>query len=181
MKSSKPSSKTKSMATGKGEHLRAKKASKIKISTEVSECFTGTDRNDHQNLEALLMRFAEKLLTSGKVLTIGLSDPNPPCEEPDPLESVILETVAKHFQLKVSQLKDPARIIEAVFPRQVTVYLLRKHCEYPFFRIKDIFPGREHTSLMHGVSVVEKKMHEFTGIAEAVSKIEKEIFNHKVP
>jgi chromosomal replication initiator protein len=78
----------------------------------------------------------------------------------------ILETVASHYNLKISQIKGSRRNKELVIPRQIIMYLLRKELKTPLMDIGRILGGRDHTTIMHG----EEKIAQLLSTNENLKK-----------
>ena len=68
----------------------------------------------------------------------------------------VLSTVNNYFNLKLADLTGPRRQKELVLPRQLAMYILQKECGLPLERIGEILGGRDHTTIMHGVSKIDK-------------------------
>lgn len=68
----------------------------------------------------------------------------------------VVETVANHFQLRISQLKSASRLKNIVVPRQILMYLLRTELGLPLMAIGELLGGRDHTTIIHGVGKITK-------------------------
>lgn len=68
----------------------------------------------------------------------------------------MLKMVARHFDLKPTQLVGPQRSRPIVVPRQILMYLLRTELKLPLMDIGHLLGGRDHTTVMHGVEKVTK-------------------------
>ena len=56
-------------------------------------------------------------------------------------------------------------------PRQIAMFLCREHTCYPFTEIARKFGGRNHSTVVHAVKNIERKMKEGPYIFNAVSEI----------
>ncbi|MBJ93162.1 MAG: chromosomal replication initiator protein DnaA [Rickettsiales bacterium] len=70
----------------------------------------------------------------------------------------IITSVAKFFDIKVSDMKGPRRTRQLVVPRQIAMYLSRKHTGLSLPEIGKNFGGRDHTTVMYAVRKVEKQL-----------------------
>ena len=72
----------------------------------------------------------------------------------------IQKHVADHFQIKVSELKSSKRLKNIVFPRQIAMYICRNltSLSYPEIGLK--FGGKDHSTIIHAMKKIEKKMKE---------------------
>lgn len=69
--------------------------------------------------------------------------------------SVIAKT-AKYYGLSSSDLKGKSRKAPVVAARHAAMYLLKTELGIPYMRIGDLFGGRDHTTVMHGVEKIEE-------------------------
>jgi chromosomal replication initiator protein len=70
----------------------------------------------------------------------------------------IIDAVVKYYGLKVADLQSKKRNASIAFPRQVCMYLARKHTRYSLEEIGGYFGGRDHTTVLHGVRTIETRM-----------------------
>jgi len=77
-----------------------------------------------------------------------------------PIASVdsILQGCARFFNVKVTDIKGPRRTKQVVLPRQIAMFLSRKHTGLSLPEIGRRFGGRDHTTVIHAVRKVEKCM-----------------------
>jgi len=83
----------------------------------------------------------------------------------------VLEAVAQEFNITVSELKGPRRTRRISVPRQVAMYLMREVSQLSFPQIGEFLGGRDHTTVMHGVTKVEKHLHSDPLIREKMERI----------
>ena len=65
--------------------------------------------------------------------------------------------VTKYFQLSPDEIGSPSRKVRIVYPRQVAMYLCRRHTEESLEAIGKAF-NRNHASVLHSVKVIDKKL-----------------------
>lgn len=72
----------------------------------------------------------------------------------------IQKVVANHYNIKISDLKSAKRLKALVLPRQVAMYIARQltSCSYP--EIGEKFGGKDHSTIIHAIKKIEKKMDE---------------------
>ncbi len=68
----------------------------------------------------------------------------------------IIEVVAQRYELEVEQIVGRRRTNAIVRPRQVAMYLMRKHTGKSFGDIGQELGGRDHTTVMHGCATIER-------------------------
>ena len=66
----------------------------------------------------------------------------------------IQRMVADHFKVKISDLKSTSRARQIVVPRQVSMYLIKKHLDKPYVEIGRAFGDRDHTTVMNAIERV---------------------------
>lgn len=74
--------------------------------------------------------------------------------------SFIQETVAKYFNIDPKDLVGAKRSNDVVFPRQIAMYLCRTVPQISLPQIGRDFGNRDHTTVMHACSKIEKEIKE---------------------
>ncbi|KPK42664.1 MAG: chromosomal replication initiation protein [Omnitrophica WOR_2 bacterium SM23_29] len=88
---------------------------------------------------------------------------------------LILETVAKYFNVRPSDIKGRRRTKQVVLPRQVTMYLVRKLTEHSLPEIGEICGGRDHTTVLHAYERIETDIKRNVKIKELIGKLTNQI------
>lgn len=88
---------------------------------------------------------------------------------------LILETVAKYFNVRPSDIKGRRRTKQVVLPRQVTMYLVRKLTEHSLPEIGEICGGRDHTTVLHAYERIETDIKRNVKIKELIGKLTSQI------
>jgi chromosomal replication initiator protein len=68
---------------------------------------------------------------------------------------MIQDAVTKYYHVRLSDLQSKKRHKSIAFPRQVCMFLARKHTRYSLEGIGGYFGGRDHTTVLHAVRTVE--------------------------
>lgn len=84
----------------------------------------------------------------------------------------ILKLCALHFGVKVIDLRSDKRIRKLTVPRQVCMYLLRKRLLMSYPEIGKFMGGKDHTTILHGVSRIAEQLRSDGEIVNAVTTIE---------
>jgi chromosomal replication initiator protein len=84
----------------------------------------------------------------------------------------IFDAVTKFYNVRLSDLQSKRRHKSIAFPRQVCMFLARKHTRYSLEEIGGYFGGRDHTTVLHAVRRVEKDCKEKPEIAGQVNQID---------
>lgn len=68
----------------------------------------------------------------------------------------VVQTVAKHYQVELTDIMSPKRDKHIVMPRQVAMYLLRSELHMSFPKIARELGRKDHTTAIHSIEKVEK-------------------------
>ena len=91
----------------------------------------------------------------------------------------IQKATCKHFHVTVGELKSKRRSRHIVFPRQVAMYLCRKHTSLPFSSIGFKFGGREHSTVLHALKIIERKISQDPRAVASILNLEMSIHAQK--
>ena len=69
----------------------------------------------------------------------------------------ILDTVSGFFGLRVGDLLSKRRQRSIALPRQIGMYLARRHTRFSLGEIGGYFGGRDHTTVMHAIRTIDGK------------------------
>jgi len=92
------------------------------------------------------------------------------------IHAIALAT-ARHFGLKLSELRSPSRLRAVVTARDVAVYLGRNIIKCSFDEIGRYFGGRDHTTVMHSWHKIENLFNTDRAMQHEVEKLEQVIRN----
>jgi chromosomal replication initiator protein len=87
----------------------------------------------------------------------------------------IQKTICDYFNLKPGDLKAKRRTKNIAVPRQVAMYLSRKHTSTSFPAIGSKFGGRDHSTVIHAAKTIEKKIKEDPQMQSTIEKLEKNL------
>jgi chromosomal replication initiator protein len=90
------------------------------------------------------------------------------------IESV-QKAVANHFKVGVSDLKSPRRVRTLAHPRQIAMYLCKKHTQTSYPEIGGKFGGKDHTTVMHACRKIERLLKEDDRLASDIATIERSL------
>jgi len=85
----------------------------------------------------------------------------------------IQKTICDYFNIKIGDLKAKRRTQNIALPRQVAMYLCRKHTETSFPTIGDKFGGRDHSTVIHASKTIERKIKEDPHMLTTIEKLER--------
>ena len=87
---------------------------------------------------------------------------------------LVIDFVTRHFNLRVADLRSPSRSPRLTTPRQIGMYLLRRHCGLSYPEIGQCF-DRHHTTAMHACRRIEERREKQSSLRATVGLLEKEL------
>lgn len=88
---------------------------------------------------------------------------------------LIQEIVAEHYNIRVEDMQGSKKPKNIAFPRQISMYLCRKLLDISLPKIGESFGGRDHTTVIHAISKIEKQLENDTALQNTILQLEKEI------
>ena len=70
----------------------------------------------------------------------------------------IKRTVAKHFNVKITDFDSSKRSRNIAYPRQIAMYLCREMTGLSLPKIGELFGGRDHTTVLHACEKISKDL-----------------------
>lgn len=87
----------------------------------------------------------------------------------------ILDCVCRYYEVTPNAVKGKSRKREVVVPRQLAMYLANKYTNIPATRIGKLIGNRDHSTVLHSISKVEKQLATDKLFASETEKIEKSL------
>lgn len=87
-------------------------------------------------------------------------------------EQKIINIVCDYFNITSSQIVSKTRTGQISLARQIAMYLIRKNLDVSLEKIGDMFGGKDHTTVMNGVSKVEKGLKTNEQLKATVDELE---------
>ena len=88
----------------------------------------------------------------------------------------IIQAVADYHKITPYQIRRKDRHKRIAFPRQVCMFLLRKHARLAYYEIGRLLGGRDHSTVIHGCRVVVRQLERPEGFRPPISEIEAILF-----
>ena len=92
-------------------------------------------------------------------------------DEPLTIDDII-ETVCKHYKVSTKSVSSRSRKREFVVARQVAMFMAQKYTKMPASRIGKLVGGRDHSTVIHSCSQVEKRLQVDKVFADDLLSIE---------
>ena len=87
----------------------------------------------------------------------------------------IQKATCDFFNIKISDLKAKRRTQNIALPRQMAMYLCRKHTDSSFPAIGSKFGGRDHSTVIHAAQTIERRMKEDPQMQVTIEKLERSL------
>jgi chromosomal replication initiator protein len=71
---------------------------------------------------------------------------------------IIQQKAAEYFHINVSDMRTKKRSRSIAYPRQIAMYLVRNLTEHSLPEIGEFFGGRDHTTVLHAISKIDKEL-----------------------
>ncbi len=88
----------------------------------------------------------------------------------------ILDAVARYFQTTPETVRQNTKKMNVVLPRQIAMYLARRHTDYSLAEIGRMFGGRNHSTVTNAEKKVKAALDRDPVITRAVTALEEELF-----
>lgn len=90
---------------------------------------------------------------------------------------VVQRIVAEFYKINVSDMKSPRRMKTLAYPRQIAMYLCKKHVHSSFPEIGNKFGGKDHTTVMHACRKIERLLETDGSLQSDIASLEKTLLH----
>ena len=152
----------------------------IALPEDVASFIAARIDSNIRELEGAITRLQGLAAVTGAPLDLELARHALGSEEtsdstPRPSIQEIVELVTSYYGVKLSELLSKRRHRSIVLPRQVCMWLARRHTRYSLAEIGGYFGGRDHTTVMHAVDTISRKCQQDNTIAHDVRTVEQRL------
>jgi chromosomal replication initiator protein len=148
------------------------------LPNEVAEFIARQVKSNIRELEGLLTRVIAFGSLTAKPITLALAHETLkdilPEDGRKPQAADIIKAVARHYDLKVSEIKSKNNARQIVLPRQVAMHLCKKLTELSFPEIGKLFNDKHHSTVMYSCEQVQKKRDADAEFDRALQILEKQ-------
>lgn len=145
----------------------------------VVELLTGHWWENVRELEGLVTRVSAFATLTGRHVdrimveeALGIAARRPP--QRISMESVT-RLVCEEFGVTREEIESARRTARIALSRQVAMYLCRHHTDRSLAAIGQAFGGRDHTTVVHSLGVVERRLREDDRLREAVRTVQERL------
>ncbi|MBI2375748.1 MAG: chromosomal replication initiator protein DnaA [Deltaproteobacteria bacterium] len=132
----------------------------IPLSSEVASLLAQQIRTNVRELEGALVRLYATSSLTGRPMSLELArevlelaDRNRPVTVDQ-----IVEAVSAHFNVEVGEIKSEQRKKTIALPRQISMYLCRRHTKSSYPDIGRAHGGKHHTTVMNAEEQIERRL-----------------------
>jgi chromosomal replication initiator protein len=93
-----------------------------------------------------------------------------------PTIQTILEAITAFYDVRLPDLLGKRRHKSIAMPRQIGMWLARRHTRFSLEEIGSYFGGRDHTTVMHAVRSIDSRREDDVIVSHDVTRLEERIF-----
>jgi len=127
---------------------------------DVAEFIARQVKTNVRELEGLLNRVLAFASLTGREVTLELTEETLKDILPDAHKRVtgadVVKHVARHYGLKVSEIKSRSNSRQIAFPRQVAMYLCKRVTDLSYPEIGRLFNDKHHSTVMYSVDKIDQ-------------------------
>lgn len=132
--------------------------------------------NNIREMEGALTKLLAYSSLTKKTLTLNSAKEILADHLPKENHIITIESIQKAtcdcFQLKISDLKSQKKLKKISIARHIAIYLSRKYTELSLTEIGNKFGGKDHSTVIHSINKVTKKIEEDESFKKQVEYIE---------
>jgi chromosomal replication initiator protein len=135
----------------------------VQLAPEVLDFLAQRVRTNVRRLEGALMRVASYASLSGReVSQEAVEQLLRDILQEEARKTITIDQiqrkVAEHFDVRLADMTSKRRPANIAFPRQVAMFLARRHTKASLNEIGDAFGGRDHGTVLHACKTVQNRM-----------------------
>jgi chromosomal replication initiator protein len=88
---------------------------------------------------------------------------------------LIQKKVAEHFDVRIADMTGKRRTTNIAFPRQVAMYLARRHTKASLHEIGETFGRRDHGTVLHACKTVSVRMKKEDQVRRAILRLDTQL------
>ncbi|MCR5627079.1 MAG: chromosomal replication initiator protein DnaA, partial [Lachnospiraceae bacterium] len=138
-------------------------------------------KSNIRELEGALNKIIAVQKMQGEKITLqaaidAIKDMITPDEPKKITPQIIINEVAKYYNIEPNEISSQKRNKEIVIPRQVAMYLCREKTDVALAEIGNIMGKRDHTTVIHGHEKISKELSTDNGLKADVDEIIKKLY-----
>ena len=141
-----------------------------------------------RELEGALTKIRGYALAENEPISLELAkraladDPNrqPGEDSAAPSIQTIIESVTRYYDVKLTDLLSKRRHKSITVPRQICMWLARRHTRFSLEEIGGYFGGRDHTTVMHAIRAINRRRDEDSSFSDDIDRLETSVLDRQV-
>lgn len=152
----------------------------FKISDEVIDYIASNIKSNIRELEGSLNKIRAKGVLDKRDINVELAeevlrDIISPNEKKEITPTLIIDVIASHYGVTVSDIKGKKRNSKIVLPRQITMYLCRSLTNMSLIQIAEFLGKNDHSTIISGCQKIEKELEKNTALKDDLTVIKKKL------
>jgi len=158
----------------------------IKLPDDVASYIGAKIDSNIRELEGAITKVQSLSMVQGTPLNLDLAkqaigDQVRTGDGQHPTIQQIIDTITRFYAVKLTDLLSKRRHKSIALPRQVGMWLARKHTRYSLEEIGSYFGGRDHTTVMHAIRAVNSKRRDDPTLDHDVTRLEEQLLTRGHP
>ena len=83
--------------------------------------------------------------------------------------------VSNYFGIKIHDIKSSKKQKNIAFPRQISMYLVRRYTGASYPEIGEKFGGKDHSTVIHAVNKIERLIKDDLSIKNTINSLSRSI------
>ncbi|MEE2972097.1 MAG: chromosomal replication initiator protein DnaA [Planctomycetota bacterium] len=140
-----------------------------------------------RELEGALTKIRGYALAENEPISLELAkraladDPSRQAGEDPAAPSIqtIIESVTRYYDVKLTDLLSKRRHKSITVPRQICMWLARRHTRFSLEEIGGYFGGRDHTTVMHAIRAINRRRDEDSSFSDDIDRLETSVLDRQ--
>lgn len=149
------------------------------VSNEVVEYIANNIQSNIRKLEGALIRLYAYSSLTNKEVTLELAQEALKHLISDKKKIVTIElvksSVSNYFNISLADMTSKKKPKSISYPRQIAMYLTRKHTNHSLPKIGEEFGGRDHSTVLHAYNKIEKELQDSIELKKQIEDLEAEL------
>jgi chromosomal replication initiator protein len=152
----------------------------INIDTKIMEYVANNVKSNIRELEGALNKICVYSKLKRKPIDLelaqeALKDLITPQGEREITPELIVDIVCEHFNISLSDIASRKKSQEIAYPRQIAMYLCKKHTDKSLKAIAGVLGKRDHSTIIHGCQKIENDLVNNASLQNTIDVLTKKI------
>jgi len=155
----------------------------LDVSDDVTSFIASVITRNIREIEGAVAKLHLRHVKENRPIDVGLareSIDHVDCSvDPEINVTAIIDAVTQHFDVRLADLQSKRRQKSIAQPRQICMFLARKHTRYSFEEIGGWFGGRDHSTVIHAVKTIDQRCKDDDALDRTIQAIEQRFLNQR--